>query len=133
MLARWFLAIIALLVVACSPVVAGPAPGSARDQRADRIATSAVWASGELAEHYKKHPEGYRSQSDYDQGARDTIREGVAFTYRDTQSDTPRLGYYQRDGNRFTALTADGRRITTHFRPDRGESYVRGLPGSSYR
>jgi hypothetical protein len=100
---------------------------------ADRVATQAVWASGELAEHFDKHPEGYRSQAEYDRGAREVIRIGRRFEYRDTQSNAPRVGYYDKPSNRFTAMTGDERRITTHFRPDRGESYVRGLPGSTYR
>jgi pyocin large subunit-like protein len=128
---RWLLAILLVTtLVGCAPAAATtPSVGV----EAEQIAARAVWAPGELEEHFRKHPEGYRSAEEYDRGARETIRRGVRFTYRDSQSDAPRLGFYDRETNRFTALTGDGRRITTHFRPDRGERYVRGLPGSTYR
>lgn len=70
---------------------------------------------------------------EYDRGARDTIRRGPAFTYRDRESNAVRLGFYDRDARRFTSLTRDGRRITTQFRPDNGEQYVCRLEESTYR
>ncbi|MCS6800654.1 MAG: hypothetical protein RMM58_10070 [Chloroflexota bacterium] len=126
---RALLALLALLLL----VGCAPAPAAAPRLEAEEIAARAVWAPGELEEHYRKHPDGYRSVEEYDRGARETIRVGKRFEYRDTQSGAPRLGFYDPQTNRFTGLTADGRRITTHFRPDRGERYVRGLPGSTYR
>ncbi|GIW06860.1 MAG: hypothetical protein KatS3mg060_1665 [Dehalococcoidia bacterium] len=128
---RWLLTLLLLGTVAsCAPAAV---PAAAIADSADEIAARAVWAPGELEEHYRKHPDGYRSVEEYDRGARETIRVGTRFHYRDTQTDAPRLGFYHRETNRFTGLTGDGRRITTHFRPDRGERYVRGLPGSTYR
>jgi pyocin large subunit-like protein len=128
---RWLLALVVLVfLAACAPAAATPI---APQLDAETIAARAVWAPGELEAHYRKHPDGYRSVDEYDRGARETIRVGRRFDYRDTQSNAPRLGFYDPETNRFTALTADGRRITTHFRPDRGERYVRGLPGSTYR
>ena len=62
-----------------------------------------------------------------------TERTGTAFTYVDRESNVERLGFYLKEGNRFIGVTRDGRRITTQFRPDRGESYVRGLNRSTYR
>lgn len=97
------------------------------------VAASAVWGRGELAEHFEKHPETYRSEREYDEGARETIRLGARFTYTDTQTSAPRVGYFHKPSNRFTGLTGDEKRITTHFRPDRGERYVAGLPRSTYR
>ncbi len=98
----------------------------------ERYATEARWAPGQLEAHFQKHPEGYSSIQDYDRGARETIRIGVAFTYRDRETGERRLGFYDRSSNRFTGLSGDGRRITTHFRPDRGEQYIRSLPESTY-
>jgi hypothetical protein len=51
----------------------------------------------------------------------------------DRESNAERLGFFQKESNRFTGVTRDGRRITTQFRPDRGEAYVRGLDRSTYR
>lgn len=131
MIRRWLLALVVLLSLsACAPAAATPV---APRVDAHEIAARAVWAPGELEEHYRKHPEGYRSPEEYDLGARETIRVGRRFEYRDTQTNAPRLGFYDPETNRFTGLTADGRRITTHFRPDRGERYVRSLPGSTYQ
>jgi hypothetical protein len=69
----------------------------------------------------------------YDASARETIRLGFAFTYHDRESNADRLGFYHKESNRFASVTRDGRRITTQFRPDRGEAYVRGLDRSTYR
>lgn len=95
----------------------------------------AGWAPGQLEAHFDKHgQEGpYRTQREYDAAARETIRRGASLTYVDRESDAPRVGFYERAANRFTGLTRDGGRITTHFRPDRGEGYVRGLERSTYR
>ena len=51
----------------------------------------------------------------------------------DRESNAERLGFFQKASNRFTGVTRDGRRITTQFKPDRGEAYVRGLDRSTYR
>jgi pyocin large subunit-like protein len=101
----------------------------------ERIAREATWAPGQLRAHVDKHGrEGpWASESEYDASARDTIRIGTAFTYRDRESNAQRLGFYHKDSNRFTGVTRDGRRITTQFKPDRGEAYVRGLDRSTYR
>ena len=74
----------------------------------------------------------WASESDYDASARETIRIGTAFTYVDRESNVERLGFFQKESNRFIGVTRDGRRITTQFRPDRGEAYVRGLNRSTY-
>ncbi|GIW10742.1 MAG: hypothetical protein KatS3mg061_1799 [Dehalococcoidia bacterium] len=128
------LGVLLLALVGCQPATAAPtlAPLGERSAAA-QVAERAAWAPGELEAHYRKHPEGYTSVSDYDRGAREAIRVGRRFTYRDTQTGAPRVGYYDPATNRFTGLTGDERRITTHFRPDRGEAYVRGLPGSTYQ
>jgi hypothetical protein len=70
--------------------------------------------------------------ADYDASARETIRFGISFTYTDPDADVPRVGYYALGTNRFTALNQSQTRILTHFIPDRGESYVRDLPDSTY-
>jgi len=101
----------------------------------EQIARQATWAPGQLQEHFQKHGrEGPWSTIEaYDASAREAIRIGVAFTYVDREANAERLGFYQRDSNQFTSVTRDGRRITTHFRPDRGDAYVRGLERSTYR
>ncbi len=119
-------------LVACAPAPAAPASVVSASDR-ESYAAQASWAPGQLQAHFQKHPEGYRTVEEYDRGARDTIRKGTAFTYLDRESNQRHLGFYDRQSNRFTALTLDGRRITTHFRPDQGEQYVRRLPESTYR
>jgi hypothetical protein len=121
----------ALAACASAPPAAPPSPVT--DSERERYATEARWAPGQLGAHFQRHPEGYRTVEEYDRGARETIRQGIAFTYVDRTTDLPRLGFYERETNRFTALTRSGDRITTHFRPDSGERYVRNLERSSYR
>ena len=76
---------------------------------------------------------GVPSQQAYDISARETIRVGKPFTYLDRESNARRRGFYDPASNRFTAVTQDGKRITTHFRPDNGERYAHGLTESTYR
>lgn len=131
---RWpvFLAL-AFVVVGGACVAAGQAPAQVSAAERDQYATEARWAPGQLEAHFQKHPQGYRSVQEYDRGARDVVRQGTAFSYRDREAGETRLGFFERGSGRFTALTRDGRRITTHFRPDDGERYVLRLPQSTYR
>jgi pyocin large subunit-like protein len=110
------------------------APAADVDGERERY-TRASWAPGQLGAHFDRHGEEgpYRSAAEYDAAARETIRLGTAFRYVDRESDAERLGFYDKAANRFTGLTRDGQRITTHFRPNRGENYVRGLERSTYR
>lgn len=118
------------------PTAAAPArpSGSVEVDRA-KIVQDAVWSPGQLQSHFEKHGrEGpWASESVYDASARETVEIGTVFTYVDRESNAERLGFFDKGGNRFTSLTRDGRRITTHFRPDRGEAYVRSLTRSTYR
>jgi hypothetical protein len=116
------------------PASQGGSSGSVEVDR-ERIARDATWAPGQLQAHFEKHgTEGpWASESAYDASAREVIRVGTLLTYVDGTANVERLGFYHRDSNRFTAVTRDGRRITTQFRPDRGEAYVRGLARSTYR
>jgi hypothetical protein len=138
------LALVCLLLpvlVGCRSATVGQAasapakPGGSVEVDRERIAREATWAPGQLRAHFEKHGnEGpWASESDYDASARETVRVGTAFTYQDRESNAERLGFFQKDSNRFTAVTRDGRRITTQFKPDRGEAYVRGLDRSTYR
>lgn len=137
------LALLALTLVlgGCRSATAGQAasspakPAGSVEVDRERIARDATWAPGQLRSHFEKHGrEGpWASESDYDAAAREAVKVGTAFTYQDRESNAERLGFYLKDGNRFTAVTRDGRRITTAFRPDRGEAYVRGLERSTYR
>lgn len=123
------------------PAVSGAArakpPGSTISTEVDRerIALEATWAPGQLQAHFEKHGrEGpWASEADFDASARETIRIGTLFTYVDRESNAERLGFYDPGSNRFASVTRDGRRITTQFKPDRGETYVRGLTRSTYR
>jgi pyocin large subunit-like protein len=110
-------------------------PAGAVEVDRERIAREATWAPGQLRSHFAKHGKEmpWHSEAEYDASARETIRIGTTFTYQDRESDAERLGFYHRESNRFTAVTRDGRRIPTHFRPDGGESYPRMLYRSTYR
>ena len=130
-----------VLGVACGTSSAATAnPGGARTSSTsgevdrERYAR-ASWAPGQLEAHFARHGrEGpYRSSTEYDAAARETIRRGTFFTYVDRETNAERAGFYDRATNRFTGLARDGSRITTHFRPERGEAYVRGLERSTYR
>ncbi len=135
-----FLAVLGLL--ACDATRAAP-PGPtdvadaapARSEAAARIARTATWSPGQLQTHFAKHGrEGaYESLDAFDAGARETIRVGKEFGYVDRTTMARRRGFYDPPTNRFTGVTEDGRRITTHFCPDSGEHYVRGLLESTYR
>jgi hypothetical protein len=112
-------------------------PGSTISVEVDRdwIAREATWAPGQLQAHFEKHGrEGpWASEADFDASARETIRIGTLFTYVDRESNAERLGFYDHKSNRFASVSWDGRRITTQFKPDRGEVYVRRLARSTYR
>ena len=110
-------------------------PADTSDPERARIVRDATWTPGQLQDHFEKHgDEGpWASESVYDASARETVSIGTRFTYVDRATNAERLGFFDKGGNRFTSVTNDGRRITTHFRPDRGEAYVRGLYRSTYR
>lgn len=114
---------------------AQPKPSGPADVDRARIVSEATWTPGQLQDHFQKHGrEGpWASESVYDASARETVTVGALFTYVDGATNAERLGFFDKAGNRFTSVTQDGRRITTHFRPDRGESYVRNLYRSTYR
>jgi hypothetical protein len=108
---------------------------AASDAELERIARSATWSPGQLQSHFAKHGrEGpYPSAAAYDASARETVRIGRAFSYVDRTTRARRRGFYDPPSNRFTAVTQDGKRITTHFRPDNRERYVQNLLESTYR
>jgi pyocin large subunit-like protein len=132
-----WLGLAALGLVACSASGAVPSAvaGGAGGARAARIARDATWAAGQMQAHFAEHGrEGpYPTVEAYDASARETIRIGKEFGYVDRTTHARRRGFYDPPTNRFTGMTEDGRRITTHFRPDNGEQYVRGLLESTYR
>ncbi len=135
-MSRWVFALLLILILATScssssATASASSPVSAADR--ERYASQATWAPGQLDAHFQKHRDGYRTVQEYDQGAREVVRKGTAFTYLDRESGDRHLGFYDKATNRFTAVTLDGRRITTHFQPDNGEKYVRDLPESTYR
>jgi hypothetical protein len=56
--------------------------------------------------HYTKHRNvlGVATEQEYDESARETIRRGVRFTYRDRSAGVMRVGYFEQASGRFTAL-----------------------------
>lgn len=83
-----------------------------------------------FASHGHKFP--YLTIQEYEDSSVETAKLGVSFTYTDDATGRTRIGFYDKAGNRFTAVTSDGRRIVTHFPPDRGEKYVEELLDSTY-
>jgi hypothetical protein len=86
--------------------------------------------------HYQKHHAevGVQRLEEYDASARETIRRGRRFEYREPRSGALRVGYFDPETGLFTALDAQESHILTHFRPREGEAYVRQrLPDSTYR
>jgi pyocin large subunit-like protein len=94
----------------------------------------AEWRSPEhLARHFRDHHHrlGARTIAAYDASARETMELGTYFEYRDLDSGDARIGYYDRETRRFTAMTGDGELILTHYRCS--EAYVtNSLIGSTY-
>jgi hypothetical protein len=82
--------------------------------------------------HYTKHRNVLRvaTEQEYDESARETIRRGVRLTYRDRSTGARRVGYFERETGRFTALNEHETRIRSHFLT--GERQVRALPESDY-
>jgi pyocin large subunit-like protein len=132
------LAVLAALSLAgCDATRLAP-PGEAEaagSPESARIARDATWSPGQLQAHFAKHGRagGHASAQAYDASARETVRTGREFSYVDRTAQARRRGYYDPPTNRFTSVTEDGKRITTHFRPDTGERYVRGLGESTYK
>lgn len=91
-------------------------------------------AQSTLSFHFQKHGRKfpYTSVQEYESSSLDTVAQGVSFTYTDPGTGDSRVGYFDPGKNHFTAVTADGRRIVTHFPPDRGVKYVEELPDSTY-
>jgi pyocin large subunit-like protein len=87
-----------------------------------------------LQRHYRKHGSKfpYTSVQEYKDSSIETVNVGRSFAYTDPSTGDARQGYYDGASNRFTAVTADGRRIVTHFPPDRHQKYVEELPDSTY-
>ena len=78
---------------------------------------------------------GVRSPAEYDDSARETIRDGICLIYTyvdpvDPALQEARVGYFDPATGRFTAMTEDERLILSHFAAT--ESYVRNLPDSTY-
>ena len=94
-----------------------------------------TWPPGPtLRRHYQDHGRKFPFTSirDYEDSSIETTQVGVEFTYTDDATGRQRIGYYDRASNRFTAVSADRRRILTHFPPDHGERYVEDLTDSTY-
>jgi hypothetical protein len=58
------------------------------------------------------------------------MRDGVRFTYTDSGSGLPRVGYFDAEAGLLTIVTEDDRTIVSHFPAD--EDYVRTLLDSDY-
>src|SRR5688572_9802582 len=94
-----------------------------------------TWANpSRLLNHFRRHgwKFPYATVQQYEASALATIATGTRFTFFDPSTGDLRIGFYDKLRNHFTALTANGRRVTTHFPPSDGERYVRNLPHSTY-
>ncbi len=93
----------------------------------------ARWASqARLNRHFRRHggEVGAPDAASYDASARQTIRTGVRFTYRDLITQEMRIGFFDPSTGRFTALSEDGTTILTHFVTT--ETYIRSRPDLTY-
>jgi hypothetical protein len=72
-----------------------------------------------LRGHFGKHGEdvGARTAREFDESARETIRRGKRFSYRDRATNEPRVGYFDPDTGLFTATSQTRKTpaILTHF------------------
>jgi pyocin large subunit-like protein len=94
-----------------------------------------AWANkGKLLGHFRKHGSKfpYATVQEYEDSSLETVNLGTQFTYTDSGTGAPHIGYYDKGTNRFTGVTGNGRRIVTHYPPDRGEKYVQELLDSTY-
>jgi hypothetical protein len=94
-----------------------------------------VWVSlsrlrWDFGKHGREFP--FTTVQDYEVSSLDTISVGVRFEFEDGKSGRPRVGYYDIAMNRLTVLTDEEVFILSHYRPTRGEPYVRGLLRSTY-
>src|SRR5262249_52676566 len=71
-----------------------------------------------------------KTVDDYDASARETIRDGLRFTYSESDPSEDRVGYFDSNRRRLTALSGDETVIVNHFRAT--ENYVRHLENSDY-
>jgi hypothetical protein len=86
-----------------------------------------------LRRHFRSHARRLRIRTveAFDASARETIEHGRYFEYRDLRSNEPRVGYYDPETERFTALSDDESTILSHYRCP--EQYVaESLAGSTY-
>jgi hypothetical protein len=98
------------------------------------------WASrARLRKHFNRHQDDFRKHNpplvfqhadQYDTSARETIRVGTRFTYKDRATNEWRVGYFDPATGRFTAVSENGATILTHF--PTSEAKVRGFPQSDY-
>lgn len=83
-----------------------------------------------IRNHYGNHGEdvGANSAREYDASARNTIRDGNRFTYKDRFTGEARVGYHDPATGLFTATTQKGKKVIihTHF-PETWEN-LRRLP-----
>ena len=82
--------------------------------------------------HYAKHRShvGAASMEEYDISARETIRRGARFTYKE-RNGVPRVGYYDESRGLFTGLNQSERQITTRYPATERE--VRGWREFTFR
>jgi RHS repeat-associated protein len=104
------------------------------------VAKKAKWQSAVrnvegpgIRDHYAKHGDqvGATSIRQFDASARQTIRDGREFTYRDRFTGARRVGYWDSKTGLFTATTQKGKTpiIHTHFKVSWED--LRKLPGFS--
>ncbi|MBI3966865.1 MAG: hypothetical protein HY329_14630 [Chloroflexi bacterium] len=85
----------------------------------------------EFMDHLRRHglEFGYLDPVEYGESARQTIRDGIRFTFRHESGDD-RVGYFNPANDHFTSLSDDESVIFTHFITN--ETYVRSRQSSTY-
>jgi pyocin large subunit-like protein len=91
-------------------------------------------SSARLHWDFRKHGREFpfSAVDEYEESSLDTVNVGVRFEFEDRKSGRSRVGYYDKATNRLTVMTEDELIILSHYRPSRGEAYVRGLLRSTY-
>jgi hypothetical protein len=84
----------------------------------------------DFQKHASEFP--YTTVQEYEASSPNTINVGVRFEFEDRKTGRPRVGYYDIARNRLTVLMNDELVLLSHYRPLRGEPYVRGLLRSTY-
>lgn len=96
---------------------------------------AAAWPDDDqLWDHFQKHGQrlGTRTVDAYKRSSIATITGGQRFTFTDRKTLKPRIGFYNQNNGKFTAVTEDEKEIVSHFLP-KDKRYPYKLLDSTYR